>query len=607
MHFAAAAHAEAGWRKMLSTMLNPDLKPRESRAEPAHEAARTALYTALQVLLLLAAIAFFALHAVHLTADFPNGSPWKDWSKYTDEGWYGDAAIRHFELGHWYVAGDFNPAAALPVWPLLEAALFHFTGVSLTAVRALTVAVLGGIAVASWSLLSRWRPAGQPRSQALAATCAVLLLVASPFVFVFTRLAILEPLLILLTLAALLVASSARIPRTEHSREADQDRKPPRAPKPPGALSAALRANLVPVLGLGLLLPAMVLTKTTGLFLVPGIAFLLFATLGYCPKLFLRVALPAAAIALGLWLAYYADMAAHHYLKDYRYLFSANGYTGITRATFFSVIADTLADGMWMGRLLYPAALVAAACVLAAGAIRPRLLRAHPLLPTLILWAAGYAFFLAYHDNLQPRYYLVIAVPLTLLLPATLEQLVLPAFSRTWVRRGLLAAAAVLLAAILLPDARRTLAYTRHPEYTLLHAARQLNAYIADDRRTDPTHNRLLLSISGSDISLMTGLPSICDDFGTLELTERVAQYRPGWYAAWNDVEDDKMEAMAPLYRLERVAAFPAMDDPDRNLLILYKLIPATEPAPPARTPKPTPRRLRTKVGQQPSVEQLEH
>ncbi len=588
-------------------MPNPVSKPSETPAEPASAARRKALHTALHVVLLLVAAGFFALHAVHLTADYPNGSPWKDWSKYTDEGWYGDAAIRHFELGHWYVAGDFNPAAALPVWPLLEAVLFHFTGVSLTAVRALTVAVLGGIAVASWFLLSRWRPAGQPRARALAASCAVLLLVASPFVFVFTRLAILEPLLVLLTLAALLVASSARVPG---GRDGDRgsDLAPPRGnAKRASALRAAVSANLVPVLGLGLLLPVMVLTKTTGLFLVPAIAFLLFATLEYRPKLFLRVGLPAAGIAIALWLAYYADMAGHHYLKDYRYLFSANGYTGITRATFFSVIADTLADGMWMGRVLYPAALAAAVCVGLMGAVRPRFLRAHPLLPTLVLWAVGYAFFLAYHDNLQPRYYLVIAVPLTLLVPATLEQLALPAFSRPWLRRGLMAAATALLLAIVIPDGRRTIAYTRHPEYTLLQAAQALDAYVTDDRRTDPTHNRLLLSISGSDISLMTGLPSICDDFGTLELTERVARYRPGWYAAWNDVEDDKMEAMAPLFRLERVAAFPAMDDPDRNLLILYKLIPATEPAPPARKPKPTPRRLRTRIGQQPSVEQLEH
>src|SRR5215813_15590217 len=81
---------------------------------------------AIEMLLLAIAAGFLVLHAVHLRADFPNHSPWMDWSKYTDEGWYGDAAIRHFQRGGWYVPGDFNPAAALPVWPLVESAVFRF-------------------------------------------------------------------------------------------------------------------------------------------------------------------------------------------------------------------------------------------------------------------------------------------------------------------------------------------------------------------------------------------------------------------------------------------------------------------------------------------------
>jgi len=102
--------------------------------------------------------AFAVLHALNLTADFPNHTPLHiDWAKYTDEGWYGDGAIRHFQRGHWYVPGDFNPAAALPVWPLLEAALFHFTGVNLTAARALTVTIFGLILLASYFLVRRWQ------------------------------------------------------------------------------------------------------------------------------------------------------------------------------------------------------------------------------------------------------------------------------------------------------------------------------------------------------------------------------------------------------------------------------------------------------------------
>jgi hypothetical protein len=108
----------------------------------------------------------------------------------------------------------------------------------------------------------------------------------------------------------------------------------------------------------------------------------------------------------------------------------------------------------------------------------------------------------------------------------------------------------------------------------------------------------------------MTGLPSIDDDFGTMELSDRAKLYHPGWYVTWNDVDDDKADALTPLYHLERIADYPVMDDPDRNLLILYRLDPnASEEATPIphahrhRTPKP----LVTKLGQQPSTNQLQH
>jgi len=106
----------------------------------------------------------------------------------------------------------------------------------------------------------------------------------------------------------------------------------------------------------------------------------------------------------------------------------------------------------------------------------------------------------------------------------------------------------------------------------------------------------------------MTGLPSICDDFGTADLPVRVQAYRPGWYIAWNQVEDDKMDALTPMYHLQRVAAFPALDDPERNLLILYRLDPPTPGAPPRQHRKPViSRLLRTTFGQQPSPVQLTH
>jgi hypothetical protein len=542
---------------------------------------------ALEALFLLVAAIFLALHAVHLSADFPNHSPWMDWAKYTDEGWYGDAAIRYFQRGHWYVPGDFNPAAALPVWPLLEAALFRFTGVNLVAARALTVAIFACILVTSYLLLRRWQrlSSGKKTETSLAPAIAVLLLAVSPFCYVFTRIAILEPLLILFTLLALLTASYIRPPSQE--------------------IPTPRRYSLLPVL-LGLLLPLMVLTKTTAIFLLPAIAWLLWARAGYRLRPFLRLSLPSAVLAAVTWLGYYLFVVRPHFLPDFHYLFEANSYSGLTPSNILTVLADTFADGLWIGKILYPLALIAAVSVFL---LRPYLLR-NPLVPSLLLWAAGYAAFLAYHNNLQPRYYLVVAIPLTLLVPSVFSSLWNSAPrtrtpNQTWLHRLAITSIAAVLAVLTITDARQTLHYVRTPDYTFTSAADQIHRIIS----ADPTHNPLILSISGSNLSLMTGLPSICDDFGTMDLPVRIKAYHPGWYVTWNQVDDDKMDALTPMYHLQRIAAFPAMDDPERTLLILYRIDPATPNEPPRRHRKTAiPRLLQTSFGQQqPSPTQLVH
>ena len=503
-----------------------------------------------------------------------------DWAKYTDEGWYGDAAIRHFQRGSWYVRGDFNPAAALPVWPLLEAGVFRIFGVGVVPARALTVTVFGLVLLCSYRLLWRWRARPVP----LAPAAAVLLLAISPFCFAFMRMAILEPLLILLALLALLAASSVEPAATGWARWGS-------------------------VLALGLLLPAMVLTKTTAVFLLPALAWMAWSRCEYRLRRFAQVAGPAGGIALTIWVGYYAVLVRPHLLADYRYLFSANAYTGITLETAAEVIAATVRDGSWIGGVIYSLAWAAALSTVLLGW---RGLRERPLQVSLLLWAAGYGAFLAYHNNLQPRYYLVLAVPLTLLVPLELERLWTSAGASSrrsggrqgGVLQGLLLLLTALLTVSGFRDARQTLRYIRRPEYSFVRAAQAIARVI----RADPSHRRLLLSISGSDLSLMTGLPSICDDFGTLELPDRVALYHPGWYVAWNQVDDDKMDALAPMYHLVRVAAFPAMDDPDRNLMILYRLdSPADRAQRRHRPRKPLPKRLRTKLGQQPSATQLQH
>ncbi len=526
-----------------------------------------------ELFLLGTAAVFFVFHVVHLRADFPNHSPWMDWAKYTDEGWYGDAAIRHFQRGNWYVPGDFNPAVALPVWPLVESFVFHFTGVNIEAARALAGGIFALILLCVYFLVRRWqRESGKEGWSSLSPATSVLLLAVSPFCYAFGRMAILEPMLILLTLLSLLAASY--LPATESETR-----------------------RVGPIMALGLLLPLMVLTKTTAIFLFPCIAWLVFARSGYRLRETQRVAVPILALAAAIWGTYYGLFVRPHFLSDYRYLFSANDYTGITSQNAFQVLCHTVHDGLWLGHILYPMALMAAVAALL---IKPRLLR-NPLLPALLLWAVGYASFIAYHGNLQPRYYLVIVVPVTLLTVIVFEN-----FSAT-LRRPLAPVMGVVCATALtvvaMTDARRTLGYVCHPEYTFASAADRIHQIVASDH----THNSLVLSISGSDLSLMTGLPSICDDFGTMELADRVESYHPGWYVAWNQVDDDKMDALTPIYRLNRVASFPAMDDPERNLLILYRLDPIQTASHKQEHIRPSPRLVQTAFRQpNPSV-QLQH
>ena len=235
---------------------------------------------------------FAALHALHLSADFPNHSEWYcDWAKYTDEGWYGNAAIRAHLFGNWYMPGDFNPAAALPVWPFLEWVLFWVTGVTVEAARGLAVAFFFANLLLSYLLLratgTRWT-----------ALLAVTLVVTSPFLYCFSRLAILEPLLTTLTLGALNLA--VRLPR--------------------------LRRPVWASAWIGVLFTLMMLSKTTAIFLLPALGWALVLPLWHERKLALRCAITAAGVSAVLFGAWLALVTGFGLLPDYKYLFIVNKY-----------------------------------------------------------------------------------------------------------------------------------------------------------------------------------------------------------------------------------------------------------------------------------------
>ncbi len=503
---------------------------------------------------------FAAAHALHLSADFPNYTPWQtDYAKYTDEGWYGNAAIRAHLFGQWYVPGDFNPGPAVPVWPFLEWILFFFTGVNVAAARGLAVAFFFANLVLSYTLL-------RGRGPKWMALLALTLMVTSPFLYCFSRLAILEPMLTALTLAALNLA--VRLP--------------------------GMRRRFAASVVIGVLFTLMMLTKTTAVFLLPAIGWAMFAAFRDREKVspdsarfrfrdwFDRGALKCATVAASTFVltfgAWIGLLVALGYFADFRFLLFINKYVKPTE--FYWPLLSfwwSIHGAIWIDRILIPLAgtlilvsLLAAAIFSKRGNWGAELL-IDPVFGAALLAAIGYILFMTYQNHPQPRYFALVAVFCFIIIAMAAGKFALQPGALRVLGQGAIALASIAAAV----NAAWTLNFAAHPEYTFVNAARQLTDYIDQH----PNGKRLMVSISGDEITLITHLQTLCDDFSmhtaTLpDLGSKLLANQPGWWATWNVVDPGTLEDLHTHYSLEQVASFHAFDDPDRNELVLFKLHP---------------------------------
>jgi len=501
--------------------------------------------------------AFAVLHALNLRADFPNHSPWwMDWAKYTDEGWYGNAAVRAHLNGNWYLAGDFNPAAAVPAWPCMEWLVFFATGVTVQAARGLAVAFFFASLVLSYLLL-------RTRGPRWVALLALTLMVTSPFLYCFSRLAILEPMLVTVTLGALNLG--VRLP--------------------------GFRRPVLVSAGIGVLFALMMLTKTTAVFLLPAVAWsIVWPLWRNSRKCALRCALAAAAAFAASYAAWLALVARSGLLPDYEHFFLVNRY--IKPKEFYWPLVSlwwSFHGGLWVDHILIPlAGLVAIGAALAWKSARGRGLLLDPVFGAALLAVAGTIFFMTYQDHPQPRYFtlvgffsfVVVAQGAGALLgepeaPTLAESSRGRRMTRSGLARLLSWPVVGLTAVAATFNGFQTLNYAAHPEYTFVDAAERLTRYIDEH----PNGKRLLVSVSGDQIALVTHLPTINDLFigpspEMSDLATKLAYYEPGWFAAWNYLDLGTLEDLHSRYSVEQVASFRAFDDPSRNVLVLFKLHP---------------------------------
>jgi 4-amino-4-deoxy-L-arabinose transferase-like glycosyltransferase len=472
---------------------------------------------------LLLALILCLMRFAYLRADFPNHSPWMtDQAKFTDEGWWASAAVRHFLVGHWQVPGDYNPAAVVPVWPALLSLVFQFTGVSIVAVRAVSVSFSIATIALVYFLVRRYDV-----SRTLA-SLAALLLAASSFAFVFSRLATLDTVIVFEWTLLMWVASYA-------------------APR-----------RIWPMLALGIGIPVMVLTKTTALVLLPAILWLLW-------KKSPRAILAVIPIATAIIATYLFLVLRSRYADDFHFFFDINALADVNLGSTGSFLVQLFQHGMWIDLVLYPAALVA----LLLSLLWCRRLWSNPLFAACWIALLGNAvYILRRQGDYAPRYFLVMLVPVIMTLTIALQGLNFRHHSLASLLAATLGVAVVL-------DTLLVCGFLGHRQYQFYSAAKSIQAIVD----ANPAAHRLILGTSGDQLALMTGIPSINDGYSLQDLDKKVSIYQPGWYVGWNDLDQDILASLSA-YRLDEVANFPVFDREHRDRLKLYRMVPLKEAKP---------------------------
>jgi hypothetical protein len=227
---------------------------------------------------------------------------------------------------------------------------------------------------------------------------------------------------------------------------------------------------------------------------------------------------------------------------------------------------------MWIDRVLYPVGL---AILLIAAAWKRRLWRNPLFAAAWIALAAQSVFIFSRQDDYAPRYFLVMLAPLIWIVTLTFGEAMANARRTALLMLVAMAAAAIANGVML-----------HHFLVVRDYDFRDAALSIRDIVRSHPEQKPLLLGVSANQLSLMVGVPSINDGYGTEDMREKVERYRPGWYVGWADV-DPASEDFLSGYGFKKIARYEALDDDDRGALTLYKMTPKAEGSSNAGTSRP--------------------
>ncbi len=458
------------------------------------------------IILFLVVLRFF-----HLDADFPHNYT-QYGVLYTDEGAYLNAATAHVLTGHWYVEGDFNTAVNLPIFPLFQLLSFKAFGLSLTSARLTVLFFFILLLIALYSLVKAY-------SNVTVALLSLLLISVNFNVFAFSRLAIMEIPMTFFVILSFLLASNRSIKRQ----------------------------GIFIILS-GLVFVVAVLTKTSAIFALPILIYIIFKKQKPIPDKVTYCALLCSVVAAGFIVYYF--ILVKPYLLDYQFYHTTNLYTrthtgplllarGIAKAAFY---------GKHMGIIIYAAGMVYSVFFF----FTVKEFRRHSLIWISLLWISVYMVMIGSQSYSPPRYYTPLVIPLSISVALMIHH-----FLKTRIKS---VQAILFIAAILISVAGNTAMVFRYilsPEYSWMAMADDIKNQIESDECANP----VLLGHFSNSISLTTGIFSINDHKGTSDLRDRIEKYAPNYYVCLGPVKDDVRPVIEEYYDIERVSQYDVFNN----------------------------------------------
>jgi hypothetical protein len=310
---------------------------------------------------------------------------------------------------------------------------------------------------------------------------------------------------------------------------------------------------------LGCAIVLMILTKTTGVFLLPAILYPVWFRYREDWRQAVRPLL-VAFVTVVVLMAVERLLFASHHVADARAFFG-NSEPVVSLFGSARKAARLVYRGTWIDPILWP---IAGLALLSSAWPALRGLWRNVLWGVSVLWIIGYSLFIVYHYDGPPRYFTAMLVPVLMLVVMCIRELC--AQKRLAWARALIAACIVSCVWNLAHIQR----YVLHPDYTMANAADRIRTIID----AHPEQPRLIIGHASNETSLFIGIPSMDDVLGAYSQAQKLQIYNPGWFLIWSDEVPISYPDVAAERIMVPMADIHVMDDKVRNRLELFELLP---------------------------------